>query len=324
MLVKNEDQVLDLNDIRVFASVASLKSFSGAGRTLRMPKSSVSRSVARLEAALGTTLVQRTTRELRLTESGIALAERCADVLMRLDETIDFVGSLSARPRGLLRISVGIGFGYHVLSGLLPLFLEEHDEVVISLELTSRPVDLVAEGIDVAIGMGPVRGSRLGARRLGNIQGYLCAAPAYLERRGKPSSLEELRNHDTVEMLDVDGRPPRWTFFKGADASETVRIEPVPRMSVNDPMTIHRLVVNGAGIGCVSAYLCGSDFEAGRLIRVLPEWRMPAVEVHAVFPSNREQSPTVRAFVEFMMSRSVPGELWQHDPLSTRADGSFQ
>jgi DNA-binding transcriptional LysR family regulator len=179
------------------------------------------------------------------------------------------------------------------------------------LELTSRSVDLIAEGIDVTIRMGPMPDSRLVATRLGTIQRYLCAAPSYLARRGSPQTLEELHNHDTVEMLGADGRPRPWSFSNGID--QTLQIEAQPRLSVNDPATIHRLVVNGAGVGCLSGYLCTPDVEAGRLVRLLPEWTMPALDVNVVFPSSRALSPTVRAFVEFVKDNSAPGRSWQND-----------
>lgn len=307
--------MVDLNDLRVFGTVASALNFSAAARSLGMPKSSVSRSVARLEANLGTRLLQRTTREVALTESGTALRDRCVDILSRVDETVGYVGTLSAGgPKGLLRVSTGIGFGINVLSELLPQFLERYADVAVSLELTSRPVDLVAESIDVAIRLGPMPDSQLVARRLGAMQRYLCAAPLYLERRGAPRTLEDLHSHDIVEMPGVDGRPRRWTFSNSS--GETRSIEAQPRVSVNDALTIHRLVANGAGLGCLSGYLCTPDIEVGRLVRLFPKWALPAVEVSIVFPSNRELSATVRAFVDFLKAASAPGKSWQGDPPS--------
>ena len=301
----------DLNDLRVFDKVASLRSFSAAARALGVPKSSVSRGVARLERELGTRLFQRTTREVVLTESGAVLKERCADILTRVGETLDYVSSLGTGPRGLLKVSAGIGFGLNVLSELLPRFLERYPDVGVSLELTSRTVDLIAEGIDVAIRIGPMPGSQLVTRRLGVIQRYLCAAPAYLKRRGSPRTPEDLHTHDSVEMPGVDGRPRGWTLSRGDD---TRRLELPPRVSVNDAVTIHRLIVQGVGIGCLSGYLCLPDIKAGRLVQVLPEWTLPPIEVNVVFPSHRELSPTVRAFVDFMKEVSVPGRLWRNEP----------
>ena len=307
--------MLDLNDFRVFEKVASLRSFSAASRALALPKSSVSRSVARLEAELGTRLLQRTTREVVLTEPGSLLRERCIDILARVRETVDHVGNLRAVPRGHLKVTAGIGFGLNVLSELLPRFLERYPEVDVSLELTSRSVDLVAEGVDVALRLGPMPDSQLVATRLGAMQRYLCAAPAYLKRRGSPRILEDLHGHDVVEMPGIDGRSRAWIFT--SRVGEAVRrIEVQPRLSVNEAVTIHRLVTNGAGLGVLSGYLCAPGIEAGHLVRLFPEWTLPAVEVSAVFPSNRELSPTVRAFVDFLKDASMPGRSWQDDPLA--------
>lgn len=308
--------MLDLNDLRVFEKVASLRSFSAAARALGLPKSSVSRGVARLEAELSTRLLQRTTREVVLTEPGSILMERCSDILARVGETIDYVGHLRSAPSGHLKISTGFGFGLDVLSELLPQFLERYADVDISLDLTSRPVGLVMEGVDVAIRFGPMPDSQLVAKRLGTIQRYLCAAPAYLKRRGSPSTLDELREHDILEMPGVDGRPRPWIFSNSA--GEAVRIEVQPRLSVNDALTICRLAVNGAGLGVLSGYMCAESLSAGGLVRLLPEWTLPDVEVSVVFPSHRELSPTVRAFVDFLKEASLSGRSWQDDLSSGR------
>jgi len=309
--------MIDLNALRVFERVASLRSFSAAARALGLPKSSVSRSVAQLEAELGTRLLQRTSRAVVLTESGIALRDRCAEILTRVNETLEFVGTFGGSPRGLLRISAGIGFGLNVLSELLPEFLARHPDVTVSLELTSRSVDLIATSTDVAIRMGPLPSSELVARRLGTIHRYLCVAPLYVARRGSPRTIAELRDHDAVELPGSEGRPRRWIFSKPNGESDSVDLS--PRITVNDPLSIYRLVLNGAGVGGLSAYVCAADIEAGRLVRLLPEWGMPSVEVNAVFPSNRELSPTVRAFVDFLKNASGPSTSWQTDLVDNRA-----
>ena len=306
--------MLDLNDLRVFEKVASLRSFSAASRALGLPKSNVSRSVARLEAELGTRLLQRTTREVVLTEPGELLRARCVSILAQVGETVDNVGNLRAMPRGHMKITAGIGFGVNVLSELLPQFLERYADVDVSLELTSRPVDLVAEGVDVALRIGPMPDSQLVAKRLGTMRRYLCASPAYLNRRGAPQTLDDLRDHDIVEMPGADGRPRVWAFT--SESGGTVRIEIRPRLNVNEAMTIHRLVLNGAGLGVLSGYLCAPGIEAGHLVRLFPGWTLPELEVSAVFPSNRELSPNVRAFVDFLKQASIPGRSWQEDPLA--------
>lgn len=312
--------MLDLNDLRIFASVARLRSFSAAARDIGMPKSSVSRSIARLEHALSTRLVQRTTREVRLTASGALLQERCSTILTRIDQAVEDVGSLEDGPRGTLRISSGIGFGVNVLSELLPRFTEHHPHVAISLDLTSRNVDLVADGVDVAIRIGPMTDSNMVATHLGTIHRYPCAAPAYLQRRGKPATIEDLEAHDLIEMEGPDGRPRPWAFNRQGGETVTARSE--PRIAVNDPATIHRLVLNGAGIGALTGYLCAPEIAAGRLVRLFPDWKLPALDVRLVFPSNRELAPAVRAFVSFMKATSAVGVSWQDDVLAVAHDAA--
>jgi DNA-binding transcriptional LysR family regulator len=306
--------MLDLNDLRVFEKVATLRSFSAAGRTLGIPKSSVSRCVSRLETAFGIRLVQRTTHDVQLTEAGAALHERCKNLLSHINETIDMVSGLSGNPRGLLRISVGIGFGYNVLSHLLPEFLERYPDVNVALELTSRSVDLIAENVDVTVRIGPMTDSQLVAVRLGTIRRYLCAAPAYLARHGSPLTLDEIQVHHAIEMPGTNGRPRPWIFKN--PTGEEKKFELNPRLSINDPLLIHRQVVYGAGLGCLSGYLCAPDIKAGRLVHLFPEWTLPPVAVNAVFPSSRELSPTVRAFVEHLKNASSPGKSWQDDPMA--------
>lgn len=301
--------MLNLNDLRVFEKVAALKSFSAAARALELPKSSISRAVTRLEKELGARLFQRTTREVTLTDTGTALQERCIDILYRVGETLDYVGGLRATPRGRLNVTAGIGFGINVLSELLPRFIERYPEVNVCVDLTSQAVELVAEGVDLAIRMGPMPPSQAVAKRLGSIRRYLCAAPSYLGKHGSPRSVADLGKHDAIEMPAINGRPRIWTFSNSKH--RTAKIEPRPRIIVNDPLTIHRLVANGAGIGCVSGYLCTPDFKTGRLIHLLSEWTLPSVKVSVVFPSHRELAPAVRAFVDFIKNASQPGVSWQ-------------
>jgi DNA-binding transcriptional LysR family regulator len=310
---------MDLNDLRVFEKVGSLLNFSAAAQVLGLPKSSVSRSVARLEVTLGVRLCQRTTRQVVLTEPGAALMARCAEIMGKVRDTVDHVGGLTATPRGLLRITTGIGFGLNVLSEQIPRFLLLYPDISIALDMTDQSAELVAEGIDVAIRLGPMADSHYVSVKLGLLGRYLCASPSYLDKYGFPVALDDLTRRDTVEMPGLDGRPRRWSFRRG----ENVRMFEIhPRVSVNDALTIHRMIVNGAGIGVISGYLCAPEIAAGRLVRLFPEWKLDPVEVNLVFPSRRDLSPAVRAFVDFMKSASRPGALWQHEPVQeTGTDG---
>ena len=305
--------MFDLNDLRVFERVGSLRSFAGAARALAQPRSTVSRSVARLEAALGTRLIHRTTREVALTPAGGSLMARCASALGELGDALAYVGSLATEAHGELHISVGIGFGINVLAEQLPAFLQRYPHVDVLLDLTSRPAELVSEHIDVAIRLGPLPDSSLVAVRLGEMRRVLCSAPGYLERKGTPRIPEELAAHDVIEMPGVDGRSRTWSFVRDGRTTE-VAVE--PRVSVNDALTINRLILNGAGIGMISCYLCAPEIAAGRLVPLLPEWTPPTVAVNLLFPSKRELAPAVRAFVDFMKQSNPPGLHWQNNELA--------
>lgn len=306
----NNAAMIDLNDLRVFERVAALGSFSAAALALKLPKSSVSRSIQRLEGELAARLMQRTTRQVTLTEPGMALQERCGELLGRIDDTLEYVGSLSDGPRGRLRISAGIGFGINVLSELLPDFMERYPNVEVVLDLSSASADLVGERIDVAIRMGPMPDSQVGAKRLGVLHRYVCASPDYLARRGTPSSIDDLRRHDLIDLPVTDGRKSNWRFTRNG---ETVEHRQSARIAVNCALTTHRLILNGVGIGMSSGYLCGPQIVAGKLVRLFPEWTLPSVEVNAVFPSKRELSPRVRAFVDYMRENCREGHQWQAD-----------
>ena len=305
--------MLDLNDLQVFERVAALHGFSEAARALGLPKSNISRSVARLEAALGARLFHRSTRDVTLTSAGMALKDRARDILERAGEAFDYVGSLAHGPRGSIKVNSGIGFGLNVLGSELPKFLQRYPDVDVTLDLESRSADLVGEAIDVAVRVGTLHDSGLIAVRLGAMCRYLCASRGYVERCGTPTSIEQLKDHDIIEMPGADGRPRPWVFTRDGEQS---RVALHPRVTVNEALTVHRLVLGGAGLGIISGYLCAPGIADGGLIRLLPDWSASSLEVSLVFPSRRELSPAVRAFTDFMKEISRPGELWRNDPLA--------
>ncbi|WP_051429775.1 LysR family transcriptional regulator [Mesorhizobium loti] len=303
--------MIDVDDMRAFQTVARLLSFSGAGRVLSVRKSAISRSIQRLEALLGVRLFERTTREVVLTEAGRALLGHFSEIVTRVDEVLDMATSLASHPRGRLRLTAGIGFGMEVLTEILPVFSLAFSDVDVSLELTSRTVDLVAEQTDVAFRMGPMLDSNLVATRLGAIACLLCAAPSYLERRGWPRSIDDLRSHDLLLIPRGDGLPRRLSLCD-KDGVEH-QVEATARLTANDPKAIDRMVLNGAGIAATARYVAAPEIEAGNLVRVLPDWSVPAVDVSLVMPAGKERSPAARAFVDFMRKRVAGNRRWFDD-----------
>jgi DNA-binding transcriptional LysR family regulator len=289
--------MIDLNQIQIFERVAASGSFAAAARELGLPRSNVSRAVANLESALGTRLMHRTTRELALTPAGAALFGRAQYIMSELRATLDYMEELRGVPTGPLRVSAGIGLGVNVLSTYLPDFIKRYPYIELELRLESSRVDLLLEGVDVALRFGALPDSSLVARRLGTISRGIFAAPQYLKEMGQIAQPDDLQNHRMIGMPSADGRV-HVLRMKKDDTVHSVELKPA--VTVDDTITIHRLVRNGAGIGIVSTYLCEQDLAENRLIRVLPDWSVPPVPLSIVFPSRRELAPSVRAFAEFL------------------------
>lgn len=288
--------MIDLNDLRAFEKAAATKSFASAARALGVPRSSVSRSIARLEREIDARLFQRTTREVALTPTGEELLLRCAGLLGALKEALAQVRTSKSAPHGNLRVTT---FAANLLSQELPAFLQLYPDVTVSIDVSNEWRDLVAD-VDVAIRLGPMPDSGVVATRIRTVTRHLCVSPSYLERRGTPGSLDDLVEHDTVEMPGAYGRPRCWTFTKDG---ETKKLEIPTRVSVNEESAIKKLLVNGAGIGVLSANCCRPALASGELVPLFPEWSIPPLDVNIVFASNRGLSPNVRAFVDFMKER---------------------
>jgi DNA-binding transcriptional LysR family regulator len=279
-----------------FSRVARLGSFTRAARELRISTTAASRRVADLEEHLGVQLLERNTRRLRLTEVGAAILERCDRLLDDLAE-LESATSREGAVRGALRVTTGVDFGRDHLARLVSEFQDDHPHARIELQLTDHFVDLVAEGLDVAVRMGTLRDSTLVARRLGASRLVLVASPAYLGAHPPLSHPRELGEHACI--LDTNGAP-RWTF-EGPDGPVT--FTPSPRIAVNSPSVTCDLVRRGRGISAVPRFAVADDLRAGRLVVPLPEYAMREIPLHAVFPPGRRLSTRVRAFVDFLAQR---------------------
>ncbi len=293
----SEHVISDLNQVRLFAKIAEMKSVTAAARSLGKPKSTVSRDLARLEASLGVTLMQRSNRRLTLTDSGRLFLQHAQRILGDLADAEAAVGRLNAVPRGLVRVSAPFTSGHALLAPLLPGFLERYPEVQVSLELENRRVDVIGEDFDVVIRVGRLEDSSLTARKLGHAVFGLFASPAYLARRGRPESLSDLARYDIVDKGGLPG-PKSWKV-DGPDG--TVEVEVAPRLSVNDPAALRIALLGGAGIGWLPSFLVANDVENSRLIRLFPHHHRDQADIHALFRARRSLALNVKVFVDYLM-----------------------
>lgn len=289
--------MLDLTDVRAFARIADLRSVSAAARALKAPKSSVSRSLARLEAAVGAVLVERPTRHLRLTDAGALFHPYALRILNDVDEAETALGSFAGVPRGTLRVNAPYAFALALLAPMLPAFLTRHPEVSVTLDVDNRQVDVLAEQADLVIRIGALAASGLIARRLATMELWACASPGYLAARGTPASMDDLGGHDLVGR--VEGRT-RWTFRTPGAEPEGIDVD--PRLSVPDPALTQVVLAGGAGIGRLPDFMARSAIARGELVRVLAELEPGSVEVHALYPSHRSLSAKVRAFIDALVA----------------------
>jgi DNA-binding transcriptional LysR family regulator len=297
---------MDLNEIVVFARVVQSGSFTTAAAQLGMPKSTVSRKVSELEERLNARLLQRTTRKLSLTDVGRTYYDYCARIVGEVEDAERAVSSLQDTPRGPLRVTTGTNVAY--LGPIISEYLKRYPEVRLELLCTARSVDLVEERFDVGIRAGALADSTLVARSLGRVRWFLAATPAYLKKRGRPRSPDDLNKHDC--LLFGTGLDAALRLEKG---DTTAQVAVSPRLTVGDFDVLHAVVTAGLGIALLPAFLCVEDLRAGRLEAVLREWNAPSTQVQAVYPSTRHLSPKVKSFIEHLQERMTPPP-WELGP----------
>jgi len=291
-----------------FAKVVETGSFARAADRLDLSVSAVSRQVADLEAHLGVRLLNRTTRRLSLTESGQAFYERCVQLLADLEEAEESVTASAALPRGTLRLTASISFGVGYLAPAVAEFGARHPQVRFDIQLSDRAVDLVDEGIDLAIRIGDIGSQAVIARRIGVAQLICCAAPSYLARRSQPRTTDDLREHACLTYAYASGGN-LWPF---ADAQGGVRkIEVGGGTHANNGAMLAALAVAGAGITQAPDFIVAPDVRAGRLVPLLADYSSPAIPVNAVYPSRRHLSAKVRAFVDYLVARFADNPEWR-------------
>jgi len=290
-----------------FAKVVELGSFAAAAGRLDVSTSAVSRQVADLEAHLEVRLLNRTTRRLSLTEAGQAFYERCVLLLADLEDTEASVRSEAVAPKGTLRVTCGVTFGERYLAPAVAEFAGRHPQVAFDIDLSDRTVDLVEEGFDLSIRIGPVGQQALVARRIGDTQLVCCAAPSYLARRPAPNTPDDLQQHECFAYTYA-ATASAWTFEGPDGARHTPRIN--FRHRANNGRMLAAMAVAGVGITLEPDFIVATQVRAGRLIRVLPGYEPPRSPISAVYPSRRHLSAKVRSFVDFLAERYAHRQDW--------------
>jgi len=285
----------NLLDMLVFVRVVDAGSLSRAARDMKVSLAVISRKLARLEERLGVRLVNRTTRRLALTEEGTAFHLRCARILAEIEEAETEVTQGRDRVVGLLRITSTFSFGRRRLAPLLLELQVQHPELKVELEVSDSVVNLLEGGYDMAIRFGALADSSLVARSLVPDFRVICAAPSYLDRRGRPQAVEDILSHDCI----LYGAPPldHWAFVDGS----AVHVKAT--LTTNDGELAHGWALHGGGLVLKSIWDVQEDIEGGRLEVVLPRARLPASAIHAVYPHSHLVASKVRLCMEFLRAR---------------------
>jgi DNA-binding transcriptional LysR family regulator len=286
------------DEINAFAAVADARSFTQGARRLGVSSAQVSKLVARLENRLGARLLNRTTRDVSLTDTGRAYLERARSLLEDF-ETLEGSVRDQSGPKGLLKISAPFSFGASQLTPALLDFAAAYPEVSLDVSATDRMVNLVEEGFDVAVRIGQLADSSVIARKLAPVRLVTCASPAYLQAAGAPGTPQDLAQHEAI--IDTNARDPMvWRYGTGADQEE-VRVHGRLRFGGADACVA--AARRGLGIALTPAFAASEDLRAGRLTPLLCAWEPPVIYVHAVYPHARHLAAKVRAFVDFLAER---------------------
>lgn len=289
---------MELATLQAFVTVVQAGSFTRAADLMETQKARLSRVVSQLERELSVRLLERSTRSLSLTEAGREFFERAHAILASVDDARQAMQRIRGEPQGTLRLTCGVEFGLIAVSAWIADYLAAFPEVQVEADYSNRVVDIVHEGYDLAIRVGPLSDSSLAARRLGQLDYGLYASAAYLRRHAAPDDPKALAAHPLVVY---GGAAPQgqWLLMRGG---ETMRLKLQPRLRVNTSMAAREAILHGLGIGLLPRRVAEPAVGSARLERVLPAWTVPHVPVHAVFASARYLAPKVRAFIDLAVA----------------------
>lgn len=291
---------MEANDLLLFARVVEEGSFSKAAERLGVPKSTLSRRISALEAELGERLILRTTRKLSVTDLGQNVLLHAQHVQEEVNAALALTQHRQAEPNGRLKVSMPADFANHEMAELLANFIARYPAVNLELDLSPRRVDLIGENFDVAIRVGDLPDdASLAARRLVRFTIGLYASPAYLQSHGLPAEPEALMDHDCLRLLARNGEASLWRLQKDEAIWEGI---PPGRASANSPEMLTRLAVQGRGIIMLSDHFADHHVASGELLPILEDWKIPDIDVWAVFPGRRLMPARTRAFLDALQA----------------------
>lgn len=308
--------MMNLVGMGIFARVVEARSFSAAAKRLGLSKSAVSKEVARLEKSLGARLLNRTTRQLSLTEIGSGFYEHCARIVQEAEEAALLVDRLHASPRGVLKCTAPVAFATLHIASALPDFLARFPELQVDLTVGDRFFDLADEGFDMAIRIARDLPPNMVARRLAPINRVVCATPAYFEKHGVPQVPQDLLHHNC--LVYTHANPDSFWRFRSSEGDIAVPVR--GNLRLNDDEVIWQAMLGGLGVSLLPTFTVGRDLQSGRLRAVLTEYTPAERNLFALYLPNRHLSAKVRVFIDFLVERFASPPYW--DRGWTRGTGS--
>lgn len=288
---------MNLNDLSLFIRVVETGSFTAAAESLNVQKSTISRRIAQLEDTLGIRLIQRTTRKLKLTPEGEELFNRAQPLVDDLEAVQDDISASRTELRGRLRLTMPTEIGVFMMNEVITSFMQTYPRLEVDVELSTRTVDLIEEGVDLALRLGPLPNSSLIARHIAGLHRGLFATPEYLEQQGMPHTPDDLANHQCISLL----KPFDHLRFTNWNNSEPVTMG--GRLRTNSMSFVREMILQNMGVGRLPEVFCGELVKTGRIVRVLDEFTLDPLEVNALYASRRNLNPRVRAFLDHMSER---------------------
>lgn len=284
--------------MKMYVAVVDGGSFAAAADRLEISRAMASKQIQKLEEHLGTRLLNRTTRRLSLTETGREFYERSIQIIGDVDEAEQIAGQMTRRAQGVLRVTIPLSYGQHRLAAIIGAYTQAYPQVQLDISLSDRKLDLIEDGLDLAIRIGTMPQSDLIARKIGGVRSVVCAAPAYLARHGTAQTPADLARHACLGYT-LTGSGAEWRL-EGPGGPEIIPISGPIRADNGDILRLAAL--SGAGMLFQPQFIVGDDIAAGRLVRVLPDWQSAEFGVYAIYPSRKHLSAKVRTFVDFMVA----------------------